>query len=156
MEATLSCGFDKWKETDDAKIGLDTIPLTTLDIIGKDSLKSGKVSISALTDIVVQSCIKRYGQDTAIINKCAMDTMRPVYISLIRRYGQSSSASDYLSEPSCKGYSKRDIVNLPGTVSLTPTAMATATATPPQPQVKMEDVEKMVQTSIMSHITQLH
>jgi hypothetical protein len=176
MSTTLTCGFDKWKGTDKAQVLLANIPYKTRKIIGMDTITSGTITISALSDLVVKGCIKEYGNDEKLVKECAVESMRPVFTVMSTQYGRSDTATDYLLEPDCKGYAPKDKVHSGSTsapastttsaststsTSNTSPAPATSsttisTSTPSQPQISMADIEKMVQTSITKHITELH
>jgi len=142
LSTTLSCGFKKWSQSDQAQVSMKSIPSRTLDIVGKDSIKTETITLSTLSDLVVKGCIKKYGSNKDLVNYCAMENMSPIFVQMVSEYGKSSNASDYLVEPDCKEYS---LMRMSETMN-----------TPSVPAVKKEDIESMIRTSILSHIQQLH
>lgn len=181
MSTTLTCGFDKWKVTDKAQVLLANIPFKTRKIIGMDTITSGSITITELSDLVVKGCIKEYGNDDKLVKQCAMDSMRPVFTVMSTQYGRSDTATDYLSEPDCKGYAPKDKLHSgstsaptsastttspvaststsntsPASATSSTTSTTSSTSTPPQPQISMADIEKLIEKSIAKHITDLH
>jgi hypothetical protein len=181
LASTMECGFNKWT-SQQPKGGLilnANIPYKTKALIGKDVLGSGDIGLDELTEKVVEACKKKFPDKNDLIKQCSIDNMAGVLSISTTQYARRNDATDYLTEPDCKGYAPKDNKTMGGSspapaegssstvspnssggitgssVSSSSSSSSTNTSTA-KIEITMKDVEKLVEKYMNEHETLVH
>lgn len=181
LSTTMECGFNKWT-SQQPKGGLvlnANIPYKTKALIGQNVLGSSDIGLEELTSKVVEACKQKFGNNNELVKQCSIDNMAGVLSISTTQYARRDDATDYLTEPDCKGYAPKDTKAMAGSSpapvssnsTLTGGSTSTTTSTTggspisttttggsttTQLQITMRDVEKLVEKYMNEHITLLH
>jgi hypothetical protein len=170
MTNTLTCGFNKWSKTENALVTVSNIPTKTRKIIGQDNIPTGTTTLGSITNLVVEGCMRKFGNNESLVKDCGIETMRPLYTVMSTTFGRLDNATDYLEEPDCKGFAPKDKTHSGSsaapvdssssttgtTTGSSTTGTTTGTTTQSETKITMKDIEELINKSIQTHIGDLH